>query len=396
MGRAFSVCMCLSLALVALTLSTATATAADSGLAALRGSGTQVPVGVAAVPKGFVAVGYEQGTSGDPRPAVWTGNGNGHTWRRAATAPIPKADDGTALVTRMAADAATGSHVVVVGSGETPRTDDKVGETPTSAAFWYGSPDGSLQLGDADNSGFVLPSDWAFGLFEPLSVTAGHGLFIAGGTVYSPGNPGCSRPIIWGSGTEGHTWIALPLDVPAGGSGAVTSVAYSPHFGFLAVGETASDDCGANAVPTLWQSDDGETWRQYTLPDGRTATGVAASNDLVVVMGVAGQAADSSGCDAVFWTSSDLQSWASTDDSTSERAEGATVLKDGSFVAFGSQCAQDVATHPLAYTLAAGASKWKPVGLDRTNGVMYAGAPKGGDGYVIVGTRGSDGDVWWT
>ena len=173
------------------------------------------------------------------------------------------------------------------------------------------------------------------------------------------------------------------------------AVTYDASSGFVAVGATYADECRGQSIAALWGSSDGVTWRQYTLPAGTDALGVAASDDLVVVMGV-GTKRRPGGCDAVFWTSDDLDKWSTTDDSIRERAVGTVALADGSFVAFGSQCTKDGSLLPLAYRMKPGGD-WKPLQFDQPKeGSVLAAAPKGRRGFVMVGTEGTHGTAWWS
>jgi hypothetical protein len=194
---------------------------------------------------------------------------------------------------------------------------------------------------------------------------------------------------------DGDSWTVAALPFPTGGAGRVEAVTYDPASGFVAVGATYTDECGGESTAALWGSPDGMTWQQYDLPAGSDALGVAASDDLVVVMGV-GTKARLGGCDAVFWTSPDLTSWTTTDDSIRERAVGTVALDSGAFIAYGATCEKSGSLFPLAYRMNPGGD-WKPLQFDQPKkGSVFATAPKGKNGFVMVGSEGVHGTAWWS
>ncbi len=400
-GRRAGLLAILTLATIASTFgSAAPATAAgDTGAAgtkALGGPGTQSIESIAAIDGGFIAVGNEV-ISGDSAPVVWRGSANGHTWRRS-TRPAMPVPSGDPLATTIAAVAASDSTVVAVGQAVDNPELHPPGGYPTAPVFWHATGDGGLVLGTSGPAGEAaqVPTDWDFGQFRPVSVAAGDGRFVAGGSVAPPsGNPACEHPLTWLSTDDGNSWSVSAVPFPQGGAGRVAAVTYDASSGFVAVGATYADECSGQSTAALWGSPDGATWRQYALPAGSDALGVAASDDLVVVMGV-GAKVRRGGCDAVFWTSTDLDSWSTTEDDIRERAVGTVALADGSFVAFGSECKKDGSLLPLAYRMKPGGD-WKPLQFDQPKeGSVLAAAPKGRSGFVMVGTEGEHGTAWWS
>jgi len=370
--------------------------AGDAGTRALGGSGSQTIEGVAAIDGGFVAVGNET-ISGDTAPIVWRGSANGHTWKRSARPTVPVAED-VPLETTFAAVASSDSVVVAVGQAEDNPRVHPPGGYPTAPAFWHASGGSGFVLGTSDATGQAaqVPTDWDFGQFQPTSVAFGEGAFVAGGSVGAPsGNPACAHPLAWLSNDDGSSWTVAALPYPTGGAGRVEAVTYDASSGFVAVGATYTEECGSESTAALWGSPDGTTWQQYDLPAGSDSLGVAASDDLVVVMGV-GTKAKLGGCDAVFWTSPDLTSWTTTDDSVRERAVGTVALGDGSFVAYGATCEKSGSLFPLAYRMKPGGD-WKALQFDQPKkGSVFAAAPKGKSGFVMVGSEGVHGTAWWS
>ena len=121
---------------------------------------------------------------------------------------------------------------------------------------------------------------------------------------------------------------------------------------------------------------------------------MTSSSDLVVVMGV-GTKTKRGGCDAVFWTSSDLDEWTTTDDSANERRGRCGHARRWSFLAFGTECNENGA-FPLAYHKEPGGD-WEPLQFNESKkGTVLAAAPKGRDGFVMVGTEGVHGTAWWS
>jgi hypothetical protein len=400
-GRRRSLLASLALAtVIVLWLAPASAGAAgnagNAGTKALGGPGSQAVQGIAAVDGGFVAVGNET-ISGDTAPVVWRGSANGHVWKRSTHPQLPTPAD-VPLETSVVAVASSDADVVAVGSAEDNPKVHPPGGYPTAAVFWHATWAGALVLGTSDATGeaALVPPNWDFGQFIPTSVTFGNNQFVAGGALAAPsGNPACSHPLTWASTDGGSTWSVSALSFPSGGAGRVDAVSYDSASGFVAVGATYTEECSSKSTAALWRSLDGTTWQQYDLPEGSEARGVASSPDLVVVMGV-GTKNQFGSCDAVFWTSVDLDSWLTTDDSTRERAIGALALADGSFLAYGAQCDKNGATFPLAYRKKPGGD-WKPLQFDQPKkGTVLAAAPKGKNGFVMVGTEGDHGTAWWS
>ena len=370
--------------------------AADSGLKPFGGPGSQSVEGVTAVDGGFVAVGNET-IAGDTAPVAWRGSANGHVWKRSTRPQLPAPVD-VRLETSIAAVTSANGVVVAVGQTVDNPRDHPPGGYPTAPVFWRATGSGALVLGTSDTAGDAaqVPADWEFGQFQPSSVAFGSNRFVAGGEVAPPsGNPACSHPLTWASTDNGSTWSVSALPFPSGGAGRVEAVTYDSASGFVAVGATYAEECNSKSTAAIWRSLDGATWDQRELPEGSDALGVTSSADLVVVMGVGPETARG-GCDAVFWTSADLDEWTTTEDSTRERAVGVITLADDSFVAFGAECNDDGATYPLAYRKKPGGD-WNPLKFDQPKkGTVLAAAPKGANGFVMVGTEGVHGTAWWS
>ena len=218
--------------------------------------------------------------------------------------PIPSGDP---LETTIAAVASSDSVVVAVGqaednpgrasSGRLPHgarvlaRDRRRGRSCSARPTRRATPRRCRPTGTSASSG-------------PTSVASGDGRFVAGGSVAPPsGNPACDASAHVAVDRR-RQFVARVGRRPSrqGGAGRVEAVTYDSSSGFVAVGATYADECGGQSTAALWGSPDGATWRQYALPAGTDALGVAASDDLVVVMGV-GTKVRRGGCDAVFWTS---------------------------------------------------------------------------------------------
>ena len=307
--------------------------AADSGLKACGGPGSQSIEGITAVDGGFVAVGNET-IAGDTAPVAWRGSANGHVWKRSTRPQLPAPVD-VRLETSIAAVMScerrrrrgrakrSTTRETTRRAAIRPRPCSGARPDPVRSCsarrIRRVTPRRCPPTGSSDSSG-------------RRASRSGDNRFVAGGEVAPPsGNPACSHPLTWASTDNGSTWSVSALPFPSGGAGRVEAVTYDSASGFVAVGR---DVCGGVHqqehgcdLAIVRRRDVGPTASCRRAPTRSAST---ASADLVVVMGV-GTKAQRGGCDAVFWTSADLDEW-TTYRRQHQRARGRCRRARGRFV----------------------------------------------------------------
>jgi hypothetical protein len=217
---------------------------------------------------GFVAV----GEAGD-RAAVWSSD-DARSWRSEPSASV--SDDAAAEREAMLAVASNGTSVV---AGGYIATDGR-----RAPAIWSAeTPKGPWDL-------------------RPVASYPGevHGLAIGAGRTIVGGEQGNyddADAEVW-IGEKGRWRSLSDRDLRGAGRQVITGIA-STSRGFVAVGS----DAGATAV---WESPDGEDWRQVSVPASTAQKGelaaVAAREDVVVAVGFG---TDSS----IVWRSSEPGHW---------------------------------------------------------------------------------------
>jgi hypothetical protein len=227
-------------------------------------------------------------TSGRPQPAVWR-SGDGRAWERRDV------EGGSDAGASMAAATYVGDSLLVAGQvardGDSDRSD---------AALWTPDGNGWSQVTPAEMGG--EHDQWAFDV-----VSSDAGTLVAGGEIAW----GDVRPRLWFS-SDGDSWSSVD-----GGPGAVfdetgeeSIQAISPvGDGFVAVGWR---DVDGELDGVAWYSPDGQSWERVDAPSIRGA-GRQSLQSLTTVDGtlVAGGFLDNGPGPAqpTVWRSEDGQSW---------------------------------------------------------------------------------------
>jgi hypothetical protein len=189
------------------------------------------------------------------------------------------------------------------------------------------------------------------------------------------------RAAVWLS-TDGLTWQRVGgLQAPEGSL--MEAVAWTPH-GFVAVG-------GLGSAAAAWTSPDGRTWTPASVQSPTVAgtarmDAVAPAQGRLVAAGDVGSTVTPGRAEV--WTSTDGQTWATSDDAPS--FSGATIsglAADASLVvAVGSVADADGRRSATTWSSVDGRS-WMPGALDPSfAGAQILAVTTGGPGFVAVGT----------